>query len=115
MRREFYNRGVIKRACCLLFLSLVLVACNAEPKQKPVDVPGQKVYALSGRIVTRSASDNTVRLDHEAVPGFMEAMTMDYSVRGAKVETLPPDGSRVTARLHTADDAYWVSDVKKVP
>ncbi len=43
----------------------------------------------------------------------MEAMTMDYSVRGAKVAQLPPDGSAIVAKLHVVSDAYWVTDVRK--
>ena len=68
-----------------------------------------------GTIVGRDAHDNTLRVDHEAIPGFMEAMTMDYSVRGAKVAELPPNKTRVEARLHVSDDGYWLTDVKKAP
>ena len=42
-------------------------------------------------------------------------MTMDYTVRGAKVEQLPADGTKIRAKLHVMDDAYWVSDVQKTP
>lgn len=90
-----------------------LLGCeaNREPP-KPVDVAGQRLYRLTGTIVGRSSGDNTVRVDHERVPGFMDAMTMDFSVRGAAVGTLPPDGTRIEARLHGADGAYWLSDVR---
>ena len=40
---------------------------------------------------------------------------MDYSVRGAKVGELPADGSRIEAKLHVTDRAYWITDVKKIP
>ena len=39
---------------------------------------------------------------------------MDYSVRGATVATLPPDKSRIEAKLHVVDDRYWLSDIRKV-
>lgn len=105
----------MKRCAAAILLIALILACRAEPKPKPVDVPGQKLYEIRGKIVSRSSGDNTIRLDHEAIPGFMEAMVMDYSVRGARVESLPPDGTRVQARLHAADDAYWLSDVRKRP
>jgi hypothetical protein len=54
-------------------------------------------------------------MDHEAIPGFMEAMKMEYPVRGAKVAALPPDNSRIEARLHVTDRGYWLTDVKKIP
>jgi hypothetical protein len=69
---------------------------------------------LKGFIVARDAGDNTVRVDHQAIPGYMEAMTMDYSVRGAEVLSLPPNKTRIEAKLHVTDDGYWLTDVRKV-
>lgn len=99
-----------------MLVALVLYGCfDAEKKQKPLNEPGEKIYNLKGKILARDRGDNTVRLDHEAIPGYMEAMTMDYSVRGADVSSLPPDGSRITATLHVTDRGYWITGVKKVP
>ncbi len=96
----------------MIVLVLVAVAAFACSKEKPLSEPGEKLYMLRGKIVSRDAGDNTIQLDHEASPGLMEAMTMDYSVRGAKVAQLPPNGSQVEAKLHVTNDAYWVTDVK---
>lgn len=94
-------------------VALVATGC-AKEKEKPLSEPGEKVFTLDGKILSRDAGDNTVRLDHKAIPSYMEAMTMDYSVRGAKVAQLPPDGSRITATLHVTDNGYWITGVKKV-
>ena len=94
----------------VVLLLLVVVSC-AKP-QKPVNEPGEKVYALKGKIVSRDAGEQSVRVNHEAIPGFMEAMTMDYPVRGTTVQQLPADGAPITATLHVHDDKYWLSDVK---
>jgi len=105
----------MKRALAAAMLLLAALACGEQPKEKPLTVPGEKLYTLKGKIVSRSATDNTLQIDHEAIPGFMEAMTMDYTVRGAKVAQLPPDGARISARLHATDNAYWITDVARVP
>ena len=99
----------MKRA---LAVAIAVLALACQSKEKPLSVPGEKLYTLNGKIVARDASDNTLRVDHEAIPDFMEAMTMDYSVRGAKVASLPADGSRITAKLHVTDSAYWLTDVR---
>lgn len=104
----------MRRAVLLAVVALVLLSC-AKPEPKPLSEKGEKLYALKGKILSREASDNSLRLDHEAIPGFMEAMTMDYPVRGAKVAELPPDKSIVVARLHVNDDKYWLTDVKRAP
>lgn len=104
------------RASAVIAIALALLACSQpENKPKPLSEPGEKLYKLKGLIVARYGPDNTVRFDHEAIPGFMEAMTMDYSVRGANVTTLPADGVPVEAKLHVTTSGYWLTDVKKVP
>lgn len=93
---------------------LLLSFCTREPAaRKPLSEPGEKLYALKGKILSRDSGDNTVRVDHEAIPGYMEAMTMSYSVRGADVVSLPADGASVEARLHVTERGYWLTDVKK--
>ena len=105
-----------RSAALALIAILVLAACGDRGKQeKPLSVPGEKLYALEGRITGRDAASNLLRVDHKAIPGYMEAMTMDYPVRGAAVQSLPTDNSRITARLHVTDTAYWLTDVKQVP
>src|ERR1700747_2217631 len=100
----------MKRALIAL-VAIAALAC--AQKEKPTSVPGEKLFAMKGKIVARDANDNTLRVDHEAIPGFMKEMTMDYSVRGARVAELPPDGTRITAKLHVTDNAYWLTDVAK--
>jgi len=100
-----------------LILTLALaVGCDKariSNADKPLSVPGEKTYALAGKIVGRDASENSLTIDHEAIPGFMEAMTMDYIVRGAKIEALPPNGTAITATLHvTGDNGIWITGLR---
>ncbi len=85
---------------------LLAVACAKSQKS------GEAIYALEGKIVSRNAAENTLRVDHQAIPGFMDAMTMDYPVRGAKVTALPPDNTTIVATVHAGDSGYWLTDVK---
>jgi len=97
-----------------LLVALVIFAACAKPAApaKPLSEPGEKLYAMKGKIVSRNARENSLYIAHEAIPGFMEAMSMDYDVRGAKVEALPANEAKIEARLHVTDDGYWVTDVK---
>lgn len=102
------------RRLAVMVLVLLLVACTEEAP-KPASEPGEKLYPVRGTILSRNSSDNTVNMDHEAIPGFMPAMKMDYAVRGAKAGDLPADGKRVEATLHVTERAYWITDVKPIP
>jgi protein SCO1/2 len=104
----------MRRSAALLLLVAVFLACGGK-KEKPLSVPGEKLYTVEGRILGRNPADNSLRVDHKAIPGFMEAMTMDYPVRGADVKTLPADQAGITAKLHVTDTTYWLTDVRQVP
>lgn len=99
----------------VLLASLVLLALACAKHEKPLSEPGEKLYTLKGKIVGRDVSDNSLRIDHQVIPGLMEAMTMDYPVRGAKVAAMPADNAKIVATLHVHGDRYWVTDVKRVP
>jgi len=85
---------------------LIAIACS---RQSP---PDEKTYPMTATIVSRDPAQNTVNLDNKEVPGEMEAMKMDYELRGAKVSSLPPDGTPVVVTVHDANGSYYITDVK---
>ncbi|HKO55302.1 MAG TPA: copper-binding protein [Thermoanaerobaculia bacterium] len=97
----------MRRIAFVLLLALLVACGRGETKQ-------EKVYTMKGTIIARDAADNMLRVNHEEIPGYMEAMTMDYTVKGAKVTELPPDNARVEGKLHVSDEGAWLTDVKKV-
>jgi protein SCO1/2 len=103
----------MQKVAVLAAVLLVVACAKAKAEKKPLSEPGEKVYAVRGVIVGRDAEDNTLRLDHEEIRGYMEAMTMDYPVRGATVGALPADKTRVTGTLHVHDDRVWLTDVRR--
>lgn len=106
------------RKVALVAAMLFVVACarrEPAPGPKPLSEPGETIYVLRGVVVGRDGGDNTLRVDHEQIPGYMEAMTMDYPVRGAAVASLPADKSRVEAKLHVLEERAWLTDLKRIP
>ena len=61
-----------------------------------------KTYPIRGRIVSVQGSD--IMLDHEAVPGFMEAMTMSYKLKDPSIASELHPGDRITATLLVSKD-----------
>ena len=101
--------------CAVIVVALLsLLACTAE-KPEALSEPGEKLYTVRGVILSRDPGAGSVNLDHEAIPGFMEAMKMDYNVRGMDVAKLPADGTRIEAKLHVTERSYWITDVKPMP
>jgi hypothetical protein len=104
----------MKRAAFLILFLVVLGACRDDDAPKPLNEPGEKLYVVRGMILSRDPAANTLNLDHERVEGFMEAMKMDYAVRGANVDSFPPDSTRIEAQLHVTERSYWITDVKPI-
>jgi protein SCO1/2 len=104
----------MRRTATLLLTLLIAAACGEDRAAKPLSEPGEKLYDVRGKVLSRDASANTLNVDHEAIPGFMEAMIMDYTIRGADVGTLPPDGARIQAKLHVTERGYWLTDVRQI-
>jgi len=99
-----------------IFVTLVVVlsvaACAKTETPITQTATAAKTYTMNGVIVSRDTAKNNVNIDNENVPDVMPPMKMDYELRGAKVDSLPPDGSKVTMTLHDENGKYWVSDVK---
>jgi protein SCO1/2 len=55
------------------------------------------VYHLRGKVVSTDAAHGIVVLDHEAIPGFMGAMTMPYQLKDPSVVSELHPGDVITA------------------
>ena len=56
-----------------------------------------KVYKLRGKVVATNYAGGEVTVNHEAIPGFMDAMTMPYKLRDANILSELHPGDVITA------------------
>lgn len=71
--------------------------------QSPAD-QNFKVYKLRGKVVSTDAAKGEVTLNHEAIPGFMDAMTMPYKLKDASILSELHPGDMITADVLVAPD-----------
>ena len=64
-----------------------------------------KVYHLRGKVISTDASHGIVVLDHEAIPGFMDAMTMPYQLKDASIVSELHPGDVITADVLVSKSA----------
>lgn len=90
----------------------IAVGCHSRAQQSADEAPQQfKEYPLRGKVVSTDAATGEVTLNHAAIPGFMEAMTMPYKVRDTRMLGELHPGDLVTADVlvsQTADAAVYV-------
>jgi len=82
-----------------------LVACQT---QKPL--PEQR-FELRGKVVGIDKSAGTVTLQHEAIPGYMAAMTMDYPLKDKWAFDILKPGQTLRATLVVASDRAWLEGI----
>jgi protein SCO1 len=87
----------------LLASALIAAVCLAgchSPSQSaaPNSVAGNyKVYHLRGKVISTNSATGEVTLNHEAIPGFMDAMTMPYKLKDPSILSELHPGDTITA------------------
>jgi protein SCO1/2 len=98
----------------ILFLLTMLVgsviSCNRKSSESASTTVGKK-YQLKGKVVSIDERGKMVNVDSEAIPGFMDAMTMPYQVKPEnELEKLHP-GDSITADLIVQDESAWLQNI----
>jgi len=92
----------------LLLCAAMVAGCrNSAP-------PASKfpTYKMHGTVVAVHADDKSASIDSEAIPGFMDAMTMEYTIRdSAALSKLKPK-DKITADLIADPNGAYIENVK---
>jgi protein SCO1/2 len=88
-----------------LLALVVLAGCHSGQKASQLSsAPQFKVYKLRGKVVSTDAAKGEVTLNHEAIPGFMEAMTMPYKLKDTSILGELHPGDVITADVLVSQD-----------
>jgi protein SCO1/2 len=91
-----------------MILLLLPAGCRQGSSSKTPTVNQEKTFSVRGKVISTDATH--VTLDHDAVPGFMEAMTMPYKLKDPSVVSELHPGDRITARIVVQQDAAGFRD-----
>src|ERR1700758_420039 len=93
-------------------LASVIPGCHAK-SAPPASTAnsGVKQYHLRGVVVSTDATKSEVMLDTEAIPGFMEAMTMPYTLRNPGIISELHPGDTITATLYASNDSDTLDQI----
>jgi len=96
----------------LLVVALGAISCNQRPSGEARPAAAQKHYQVKGKVVSVDKKSRMVDVDGEAIPGYMDAMTMPYSVKPeSELDRLHP-GDAITADLTVEDDRAWLENIR---
>ena len=109
----------LTRSIAAVGLYIGLTGCTSRPQQsaapaQPASQPApaeQQKFDLKGKVVSIDKSGKTLTVDHEAIAGFMGAMTMAYPVKDEHLlENLSP-GEQITAKVVNGSGGFWLEDI----
>jgi protein SCO1/2 len=101
------TRYVIPRLFASSLLAFaVLAGCHTGQRAgtQSSSIANYKVYKLRGKVVSTDAKMGEVTVNHEAIPGFMEAMTMPYKLKDASILGELHPGDLITADVLVSPD-----------
>jgi protein SCO1/2 len=89
-----------------LLAFVLLAGCRSGQNAATQSPAGQnfKIYKLRGKVVSTDAASGEVTLNHEAIPGFMDAMTMPYKLKDARILSELHPGDTITADVLVSPD-----------
>ena len=104
-------------------VGLVLLVASCERKSPDaartaapasVNRTNQQVFQVKGVIVELKPAEKSVRIQHEAIPGYMEAMTMPFDVKDTNELSGLEAGDTVAFRMIVTEKEGWIDQIKKV-
>ncbi len=107
-RAPVVNWDVTRRLFASSLLALIALAgCHSGQQASPQDSANQdvKVYHLRGKVMSTDPAHGLVVLDHEAIPGFMDAMTMPYQLKDPSIVSDLHPGDVITADVLVSKSA----------
>jgi len=96
----------------VLFLA---VSCKRAPEQPPASAAAntnQQVFQVRGVITAVKASQKELEIKHEAIPGYMPAMTMPFEVKDTNELTGLAAGEPISFRLTVTDTEGWIDQIR---
>ena len=96
-----------------LLVAILLVSVLACSKKQPAFAVAHR-YTLTGRIVSLNPKDQTASIAADAIPNYMEAMTMDYPVESrADFDKLRVDEHiKATLNVSAGNDEYDLTSIQ---
>jgi protein SCO1/2 len=75
----------------------------------------QRVFVVEGQIIGFSDSDNRIFINHEEIPGYMDAMTMPFTIRNRQEIELFTIGDAIRFEFHVSPDSSWIQNIERIP
>ena len=111
MRDRFMdgNIGPLRGSLALLIVAILAAFALGACNKKPADTGPR--YHLEGKVLSVDMHEGTATIDHKAIPGYMDAMTMPYAAKDPKDLARVSPGDQITADLVEEDGVPLLTNI----
>lgn len=96
-------------------LLLALVGCKPASAVPPAQASAApKTYAVRGVVQMISPNQRSATIKHEDIPGYMRAMTMEFTARDTNVLKGISAGDEISFTLAVTETDDWIENVQQV-
>src|SRR5262249_58656522 len=93
----------------LLIFGLIVSACSSAPKSPEASSSAQR-YEVKGKVVSIDKANHKVTIAHEEIKGYMDAMTMPFTLLDDYVYSELKPGSQILATLVVDQGRSWLEN-----
>ncbi|HWW01010.1 MAG TPA: SCO family protein [Candidatus Acidoferrum sp.] len=111
---------MFRSAPWLVILGTLVVSCQrsgdtgSPPQPARNQSTNQQIFQVKGVVQAVKPRQKEVEIKHEAVPGYMPAMTMPFDVKDTNELAGLEPGERVAFRLIVTDTEGWIDQIRKL-
>jgi protein SCO1/2 len=92
---------------------LLLCGCKREVKNEPPSPPKTQTFEVKGVVREVFPEKKQVKIDHEKIPDYMDAMTMDFDVKNTNELQGLQAGDQIAFRMVVTSDDGWIENIRK--
>ncbi len=74
-----------------------------------------KVFVVEGQIIGFSENENRIFINHEEIPGYMDAMSMPFNLIDMQEASAFSIGDAVRFEFHVTPDGSWIEKLTLIP
>ncbi|HEY2082020.1 MAG TPA: SCO family protein [Verrucomicrobiae bacterium] len=95
------------RLFCILNLALFALAAGAQETNR-------EIHPAKGVVIEIAPAEKKVTIKHEAIPGYMQGMTMPFEVKDTNELTGLQPGDPVSFRVIVSGNEGWIDHLQKI-
>src|ERR1017187_5405369 len=96
----------------ILFSALLLAFAGCKPESStPAAIATNQTYVARGVVREIPPDRRHAKIQHEKIPGYMEAMTMDFSVKDTNALNGISAGNEISFTLVVTKEDDWIENL----